>query len=357
MSLLSYILWSVDPDIFVIPWIDHPVRWYGFLFAMGFILGQQVMFYVFRKDGRDEREVETLTIYMVVAVVAGARLGHCLFYDPLYYLSNLHKILYVWEGGLASHGGAIGMLIAIYLFTRKIPGMTYFWALDRLAIVTCLTGALIRTGNFTNSEMIGTPTESFTGVVFVENIKTGLMYTYPQIEDIYFQRNQTTNVAGDGTMPVTAIIEFKPETSASLDINRIKNAFQRDSYYSDYVDSNHDVTFNNYQSDEVSYGELNFIGVVRHPAQLYEAFYCVVLFLLLFHIWYWHRHKLNEGFAFGLFLTLLWSLRFLDEFVKLNQEPWEEGLPLNMGQMLSIPMIIIGITVMIRVGMWKKIEE
>ena len=80
MSLLSYILWSVDPDIFVIPWIDHPVRWYGFLFAMGFILGQQVMFYVFRKDGRDEREVETLTIYMVVAVVAGARLGHCLFY-------------------------------------------------------------------------------------------------------------------------------------------------------------------------------------------------------------------------------------------------------------------------------------
>jgi prolipoprotein diacylglyceryltransferase len=89
---------------------------------------------------------------------------------------------------------------------------------------------------------------------------------------------------------------------------------------------------------------------------LYEAFYCVLLFLLLFHLWYWHRHKLSEGFAFGVFLTLLWSLRFLDEFVKLNQEPWEEGLPLNMGQMLSIPMIIIGLAVIIKVGVKKKVS-
>ena len=348
MALLSYIIWSTDPNM--IPGWDVP-RWYGFLFALGFILSQQVMFYVFKKEGRDVKEVETLTMYMVVAVVVGARLGHCLFYDPVYYLSNPHKILFIWEGGLASHGGAIGILTALWYFARKMKGMTYMWMLDRIVIVVCLTGACIRTGNFMNSEILGTKTNAFTGIVFAQNIKQGMMRSNNQIEDVKFRTNTQAEEAPVGLEPMTAVIEFKQNTGdGGLNVDRLKGAFLRNPYYSDhltFVDG--ELNYRTYQSQGVSYGELDFYGIARHPAQLYEAFYCLLLFFLLAHIWYWHRDRLPEGFNFALFLITLWSLRFVDEFFKVVQEPWEEGLPLNMGQMLSIPLVIAGIVIMIRV--------
>ncbi len=119
--ILNYLLWSPDPDIFTIPLSyvgldDRPVRWYGLLFAGGFILSQQVLFRIFKTEGRPEKDVEKLTVYMVVATILGARLGHCLFYNPSYYLSNPIEIIKIWEGGLASHGGAIGILIASVAF-------------------------------------------------------------------------------------------------------------------------------------------------------------------------------------------------------------------------------------------------
>lgn len=350
MDLLSFIIWSADPDIFVIPFINHPVRWYGFLFAMGFILSQQVMFYVFKKDGRDEKEVETLTMYMVIAVVVGARLGHCLFYDPVYYLSNPHKILFVWEGGLASHGGAIGILTALWYFAKKMKGMTYMWMLDRIVIVVCLTGAMIRTGNFMNSEILGTKTDAFTGVVFAQQVKQGLMRSNNHIEDIELRTNSEAEDVPKGMEPITAVIQFKKGTDGNLNVPYIKRAFENDRYYSDHISvANNDLNYRSYQSKGTNYAELDFYGIARHPAQLYEAFYCLLLFFLLAHIWYWHRQKLPEGFIFALFLITLWSLRFVDEFFKVVQEPWEEGLPLNMGQMLSIPLVIAGIVLMVRI--------
>lgn len=350
MNFLSFIIWTADPDIFVIPILDHPVRWYGFLFAMGFILSQQVMFYVFRKDGRDEKEVETLTMYMVIAVVVGARLGHCLFYDPIHYLTNPHKILFVWEGGLASHGGAIGILTALWYFARKMKNMTYMWMLDRIVIVVCLTGAMIRTGNFMNSEILGTKTDSFTGVVFAQQVRQALMRSDNHIEDIEFRTNYEATNVPPGMEPITAVVEFKENTDSKLNLDYIKRAFSNDRYYSDHVAvANNDLNHRFYQSKGIRYSEIDFYGIARHPAQLYEAFYCLVLFFLLAHIWYWYRDKLPEGFIFALFLILLWSLRFIDEFFKVVQEPWEEGLPLNMGQILSIPLVIAGIVIMVKV--------
>jgi len=340
----------------MVPGWDIP-RWYGFLFALGFILGQQVMFYVFKKDGRNEKEVETLTMYMVIGVVVGARLGHCLFYDPVFYLSNPHKILFIWEGGLASHGGAMGILILLWYFARKMKKMTYIWVLDRIAIVVCLVGACIRTGNFMNSEILGTKTDFFTGVVFAHQVKQGLMYTNNQIEDIEFRANPEAKDVQSGVEPMTAVIEFKTNMGdGSLNVNSIKRSFLQDSYYSDHVTlENNDLNYRTYQSNGVAYGEMDFYGIARHPAQLYEAFYCVILFLLLFHIWYWHRQKLPEGFIFGLLMALLWTLRFIDEFFKENQEPWEEGLIFNMGQLLSIPMVMLGIVIMVRVMKKKRL--
>jgi prolipoprotein diacylglyceryl transferase len=216
------------------------------------------MYRIYKAEGRRREEVDSLTIYMVVAAIAGARLGHVLFYDPVNYFNHPLRILAVWEGGLASHGGAIGILLASYFFAKK-TGVKYLWIVDRLVIVSALTGCLIRLGNLMNSEMAGLPTAAPWAFIFV----------------------------------------------------RIDN-------------------------------------VPRHPAQLYEAIYCFFLFLLLFQLWRKHRTAMKDGLLTGWFLTILFSLRFADEFFKINQVPFEDRMMLNMGQILSIPFVVIGIILLIR---------
>lgn len=256
VSILNYIIWNVDPDIFVIPYLNHPVRWYGLSWALAFLLSQQVIYYIYKRDGKAREEVDTLTIYMVIAAIGGARIGHVLFYEPAEFFNQPLKIFAVWEGGLASHGGAIAILIALYFFARKTQ-VKYLWIVDRLVIVSALSGCLIRLGNLMNSEMIGTPTSLPWAFIFT----------------------------------------------------RVDN-------------------------------------IPRHPGQLYEAIYCLLLFGLLFWIYYKKGNRLNNGILTGLFLTILFSLRFVDEFFKINQEAFEDGLLLNMGQILSIPFVILGIVIL-----------
>jgi prolipoprotein diacylglyceryl transferase len=256
--MLSFIVWDINPDIFVIPFLNHPVRWYGLSWALGFLISQQIMYYIYKKDNRSRQEVDTLTIYMLVAAMVGARLGHVLFYDPVEYLSDPLSILKIWEGGLASHGAAIGVLIALYFFARK-TNVKYLWIVDRLVIVSALTGGLVRLGNLMNSEMVGTPTSLPWGFVFT-----------------------------------------------SID------------------------------------------NVPRHPAQLYEAIYCLFLFAFLFYVWNTRRNEIKNGFLTGWFLIILFSLRFVDEFLKVNQVAFEDDLMLNMGQLLSIPFVVIGIFILLR---------
>jgi phosphatidylglycerol:prolipoprotein diacylglycerol transferase len=260
VNFLSYIIWDVNPDMFVIPYIDHPVRWYGVSWALGFILSNQIMNFVYKKEGRTIAEIDSLTMYMVISTIIGARLGHCLFYDPIYYLHNPLRILAVWEGGLASHGGAIGIFIATYLFARK-TNVAYLWILDRLAIVGALTGCCIRMGNLMNSEMIGLPTDLPWAFVFTS------------VDDL-----------------------------------------------------------------------------PRHPAQLYEAIYCLILFVGLFWVWYKFRERLKNGFIISWFLIILFTLRFIDEFFKVSQEAFEDDMILNMGQILSIPLVLAGIIILITNG-------
>ncbi len=243
--------------MFVIPFIDHPVRWYGVSWALGFIISNQIMEFIYKKEGRAITEIDSLTMYMVISTIIGARLGHCLFYDPVYYFHNPLRLLAVWEGGLASHGAAIGIFIGTYLFARKTK-VEYLWILDRLTIVVALTGCCIRLGNLMNSEMIGLPTDLPWGFVFT------------RMDD-----------------------------------------------------------------------------VPRHPAQLYEAIYCLILFLALFWVWKKHRTHFKNGFMFGWFLIILFSLRFVDEFFKISQEAFEDDMILNMGQILSIPLVLAGIIILV----------
>ena len=168
--MLSYIVWNVDPNIFSLPedvWLigGFSVRWYGLLFAMSFAVGYVVMQRIFKNEGISIKVLDDLTTYMIIFTILGARVGHCLFYEPEYYLANPFDILKIWEGGLASHGAAIGIIIGLYFFSRKHK-KPVFWILDRIVIVVALSGFFIRTGNLMNSEIFGDVTTMPWGFIF-----------------------------------------------------------------------------------------------------------------------------------------------------------------------------------------------
>ncbi len=157
------IRWNADPDLVTVGSIT--IRWYGVLFAAAFLIGFQIMRRIYDREGRPPEELDRLFLHMLVGIVIGARLGHCLFYDPLYYLAHPADIFKIWEGGLSSHGGAAGILASLLLFTRG-PGPGFLWLADRIVMPLALGAAFIRVGNFMNSEIVGTPTAGSWGVVF-----------------------------------------------------------------------------------------------------------------------------------------------------------------------------------------------
>lgn len=351
MKILGYIIWTFDPALFSLPFTDYAPRWYGILFALGFILSQQIMFWIFKKEGKPQKDVEKLTTYMVVATIIGARLGHCLFYDPMYYLSNPLKILMVWEGGLASHGGAIGILVAIYLFCKRLK-YRYLWVLDRLVIVVALTGAMIRTGNLTNSEMEGTLTHSNIGIVYARQTHDYLIGIHEKVDHVDFIKGGALASEKAGIVPMTAIIAFERGYQlTSTDTRRIeslKNDMLRYTEIREHVDFGEGaLKTKTYEKEGIAYVEIYLLGKVRHAAQMYEAAYCLLLMILLFWLWYKKRARLPQGFNFALFMIILWAARFVDEYFKMNQEAFEENLTLNMGQILSIPLTLAGIVIMI----------
>ncbi|PIB36888.1 hypothetical protein BFP72_16500 [Reichenbachiella sp. 5M10] len=356
MTVLEMIIWSPSPDIFTIPGLGHPVRWYGLMFALGFILAQQVMYWIFKSENKNVKDVDQLTMYLVIAVVVGARLGHCLFYNPGYYLTNPFEIIKIWEGGLASHGGAIGMLVALYLYSRKHGDQSYLWILDRVAIVTVLVGACIRIGNFMNSEIIGLPTGSDRGIVFARSVEDMFTSIDSRIEDVSFEEGGEIVSSQPGYIPMTIKLTYK--RGIELDANNaqlffettIPRAIARYHQVGEHIalPANQTVHYETYELRGVQHAKVAVLAIPRHPGQLYEAIACLLMFLVLSHIWYHHRTQIKTGFLFGLFMVMLWSERFSVEFFKENQEAWEATIPLNMGQWLSIPMFLIGVVVLVR---------
>lgn len=156
--------WNFDPTAFSVGPVH--IRWYGLIWAAAFLLGQQFLTWIYRREERRDGESDYLFVYALVGTIVGARLAHCLIYDPVFYLSHPVAILKIWEGGLASHGGAVGMLLALWLYTRRFPVPSYLWLLDRIAIPAALGAALVRVANFLGSEIVGRPTSGTWGVVF-----------------------------------------------------------------------------------------------------------------------------------------------------------------------------------------------
>ena len=175
--LINFINWDVSPEIFHLGPVS--VRWYGLLFALSFVFGYLILTRIFVKEGKPKTDVEQLSVYVIFGTVIGARLGHCLFYNPSYYLSNPIEILKVWEGGLASHGAAIGIIIALYLYSRKRKDQNLLWLLDRLVIVVALGGSLIRLGNLFNSEIYGIETQVPWAFIFPNGAGAGMVPRHP----------------------------------------------------------------------------------------------------------------------------------------------------------------------------------
>ena len=356
MMNLFYTIWNANPEIIS----GLPPRWYGLLFALGFLIGSYIMRWIYKLDGRDPEEVERLTLYMVVATIVGARVGHCLFYDPIYYLSNPLKILYIWEGGLASHGAAISIILGMVIYSRKV-NETFFWVMDRIVIVVCLAGAFIRTGNFMNSEILGLPTESGSGVVFAKSVNDILMFRFDgRIDEISFQKR--SGEMTENGVPIT--IRLKYGDGVGVDELSENNYYKSNvkSYLMGYEgirnhiyeESDKELDYRLFKNGNTYYAEIYTIGIPRHPAQMYEALYCLLLFVSLLSLWYFKRESLKDGFIFSIFMIVLWSLRIIDELFKENQVDWEADIPLNMGQWLSIPMIILGIIIFIKTYPSKK---
>lgn len=259
----AYIIWDIDPEIFA--GVEF-LRWYGLCWALGMMLGYQVMLKIYKIEAHAQSDLDNLTIYIVLGVIIGARLGHIIFYDPIYYLNNPMEILpirikpkfeFIGFAGLASHGGVLGALSALYLYSKKHK-KDFLWTLDRLTIAGSLLGCFIRLGNLMNSEIIGIPAQVPWAFVFIR------------------------------------------------------------------VDQ-----------------------VPRHPAQLYEALFYLAIFSILFHLWRSGKIQNYKGFLFGVGVSLIFTQRFMLEFLKENQKAFEENWPLNMGQMLSVPLVIIGISIMV----------
>lgn len=358
MTTLSYIIWNANPEIFTlpIPFIDKELtlRWYGLLFALGFLISQQILYYMFKKEGKPEQDVDTLTIYMVVATVIGARLGHVLFYEPEKYLAHPLNILKVWEGGLASHGGAIGILFALWLYSRKKKyGQNYLQTLDRIVILVALTGALIRFGNMMNSEIIGKPTNSDYGVVFARNV-TEILKSDGNIEDIDYVKNDSLP-AENGLQPIKILLQFKKDEANDYRTydqhmrSVVANELSSNEYVQEHIVQTGELNYRvTYDESGTYYGIIYTYAVARHPGQLYESVSCLLLFGFLLWLWFKYKVNLPEGRLFGIFLIVCFGMRIVWEFFKENQVEFENALPLNMGQLLSIPLVLAGFYFLIR---------
>jgi prolipoprotein diacylglyceryl transferase len=265
--IIDYIHWNIDPEIINIFGIS--LRYYGVLFVSGLILCYFLLAWIFKKENIPLEKLDKLTIYGMIGIFAGARLAHCVFYEPSYYFSHPLEIFlpiqpttdggYKFSGfqGLASHGGTLGLIIALIIYAKKTKE-SIIKTIDLIAIVAPIGACFIRLANLMNSEIIGIPTSVPWAFIFVR-------------ED----------------------------------------------------------------------------NLPRHPAQLYEAVSYILIFPLMLYLYKTRRENLKNGFFFGLVITFIFVARFLIEFLKEKQVPFEEQMQFDMGQLLSIPFIVLGIGFMI----------
>lgn len=350
--MLNYIIWDWNPEILSLGFLK--IRYYGLLFAGGFAIGYYILKKVFLKEGSQLEWLDSMLMYVLAGTVIGARLGHCLFYEPEYYLSHPIEIIKVWQGGLASHGGAFGILVALWLYSRKVSKKPMMWGLDRLLLVVALAGALIRIGNLANSEIYGRPTDSDFGFVHVHDSYFGRNVEHESIaryvEDYQFVKEEDK----DGKQYATLNIEFNKYVKNEQDAHSISEF--RIKPLLNYRESRDGSLPNLYTENENSFSYAKKGGhyiasiqvrvIPKHPTHIYEASSYLLTFLFLMFVYYKGGLK-RTGLIFGLFAICVFGSRFFIEIIKENQVASEVDMLLNKGQKLSIPFIVAGIIAVI----------
>ena len=329
---------------------DYTLRIYQLMFLLSFILGFQILKNILKREGANEKWMDPLLTYSVVATVIGARLGHVFFYQPEYYLKHPLEILMVWKGGLASHGAAIAIIVAMFLFSKKISKTPLLWILDRIVIVVALAAAFIRIGNYTNSEIYGKIDNSAVETVFLYPAQEYFTSYYGSFfYDVSFEETGKSFEQEGVVYPVfTATFTTKENTNTEriaqeINTNILRRLTTLDS------DERNVLPLPDSKAEIISPTEIrvDLLGVPRYPTQLFEATAYLLIFLILVFLYLKTRKKFELGFLFGTFLTLLFGFRFFVEFYKANQVGFEEALTLNMGQNLSIPLVLIGLYFML----------
>ncbi|OQA96859.1 MAG: Prolipoprotein diacylglyceryl transferase [Bacteroidetes bacterium ADurb.Bin217] len=323
--MLDYIIWNAQPEIIE----GFRVRWYGLLFAVGFFVSYTFLGKIFKKEGLQQKELDNFTFMTFILLIVGLRLGHCLFYEPAEYLANPIRILFVWEGGLASHGGAIGLLLSFYLFTRK-TGKSFVWIASRAAVVIPFTAACVRMGNLMNSEIYGIATQLPWGFVYVRD---AVLSVSPEVlTDILIQSKLVASSMHD---QLQQFMTLNAELfSKGISYNQLQESLLKAGFVS-----------------QENISQLPHLLVKKsvlhpsHPTQIYEAFVYISLFVGL--IWYYFS-RVSKQKAVSSYLILavafigIFGSRFFIEFIKNNQVEFEQTMQLNMGQWLSIPFILAG---------------
>ncbi|TXB63200.1 prolipoprotein diacylglyceryl transferase [Phaeodactylibacter luteus] len=294
-DLLAFITWNASPEIISLGPIT--LRWYGLLFAAGFLAGLYIVKAMFKEEGAPEEWLDKIFIYMVVGAVLGARLGHVFFYDWDYYSQHLAEIPMVWKGGLASHGGAIGIILALYIFSVRESKRSVLWILDKVVVPTALAGCFIRLGNLMNSEIVGKATDAPWG------------FKFPRHETGLWERCQAcAERTGQQCMEVAQMASG----DFCVELAQVP---------------------------------------ARHPVQLYESMSYLLTFFLLYWVYWKTDMKERQGRVFGLFLVLvLGVIRFGLEYFKTSQGGFESVVngELSTGQLLSLPFLAIGLFFLFR---------
>jgi len=348
--ILNYVIWDVNPDILNLGPLT--IRWYGLLWALPFVIGYLVIGKMFKKENIKAELVDSLTMYVAIGAILGSRLGHCLFYEPEYYLSNPIEILKVWNGGLASHGGGIGIVLGIMLYAFKYK-KSFLWLGDRLVIIVALAAFTIRTGNLMNSEIYGDATGSTNGFIYARYVSAPIKKSNI-VEDVDFSKLESDQLIQDKYVPVEMDIEFKKRNYTDVElehfveksVSRIlaNNGFTHEInfYHNVKVPIDYDIV----DIDGIKHAKIRTAGIPHHPTQLYEGLSYLLLFFFLLGLYY-KLKRIPNGLISGILLIMLFGARFIIEFIKQPQVAFEEGMKFNMGQWLSIPFILFGIVVLV----------
>lgn len=357
MPSLLAVIWDIHPEVF--GFLDDnfiPVRWYGLLFASTFLIGYRLLGIMFKRENAPDEWLDKVFIYVIIATVVGARLGHVLFYGPHFtddgtgYFDQPLSILKIWEGGLASHGAAIGIIFALWLFSKRITKKSVLWILDRVVITVAIAGCLIRTGNLMNSEIIGQSSSGGMNFIFTRSVEDYLGSRLgDRLEEVEFDdaEGSHTEYLNQPVVPMEASIEVNNRLNGELLERYIREKLPEELARLPKDDQHVliDPERLNIEVEPSGTGfeaEFMVYGVTRHPAQLYEAICYLLIFLLLYWLYWKRKGGAYEGLIFGLFLMLIFGARFFIEFIKENQVSFEDSLTLNMGQNLSIPLVLAG---------------